>query len=229
MSSITDSPTGGSSRRGWLKKLGGVLGGSLLLGKSQAAAAAALDVAAPQGNEPFLSEIMLVSFNFAPKGWALCNGQLLAINQNQALFALLGTTYGGNGQTNFALPDLRGRVVVGDGNGFALGQRAGAESHTLLAAQIPPHTHGLKASTARGTTNLSGTAATTHHYLADNGGGAPQYGGDVNTTLANSPAAAAPAVNVSSVVGGSQPHENRQPYTCLNYVIALQGIFPSSN
>ncbi|SDY20615.1 phage tail protein [Hymenobacter psychrophilus] len=229
MSSITDSPTGGSSRRSWLKKLGGVLGGGLLLGKSPAVAAAPLDVAAPQGNQPFLSEIMMVSFNFAPKGWALCNGQLLPINQNQALFSLLGTTYGGNGQTTFALPDLRGRVIAGVGDNVTLGQKSGADSQVLLATQIPPHVHGLKASTANGTTNLAGTSGpTVHNYLADNGGGAPQYGGNLNTALANSPAAA-PPINVSSIAGGSQAHENRQPFTCLNYVIALQGIYPSSN
>lgn len=175
---------------------------------------------------------MLVSFNFAPKGWALCDGQQLPINQNQALFSLLGTRYGGNGQTTFALPDLRGRVIAGadggDGSGLPLGERAGADSHRLLATQIPPHVHGIKASAANGTTPLSGTVPNGHNYVADNGGGSPQYGGNVNTALANSLTAPTP-VNVSSVVGGSQAHENRQPYLCLNYVIALQGIFPSPN
>lgn len=231
MSVQTDLPAGESSRRGWLKKLGALLGGSLLLGKSRAAAAGPLGVAGTQGNDPFLSEIMLVAFNFAPKGWALCNGQLLPINQNQALFSLLGTTYGGNGITNFALPDLRGRVVVGEGDGYLLGQRWGSDSHTLLATQIPPHVHGIKASTVQGTTPLSGTAGpTVHHYAADNGGGGPQYGnaGTVNAALANS-TSTNPAVNVSSSAGGSQAHENRQPYLTLNYIIALQGIFPSPN
>ncbi|TGE14485.1 phage tail protein [Hymenobacter elongatus] len=185
-------------------------------------------VASPQTYEPFLSEIMLVSFNFPPKGWAFCNGQLLPINQNQALFALLGTTYGGNGQTTFALPDLRGRVIAHVGQGLVLGQKGGAEAHALLASEIPSHMHGLKVSTAVGTTALSGTAGpVVHHYLADNGGGAPQYGGSSNTVLASS--TTAPTVNVSSSAGGSQPHENRQPFLCLNYVIALQGIFPSQN
>lgn len=231
MSSTSNLPAADSSRRSWFKKLGAVLGGGLLLGKSQAAAATPLGVAETTGLNSFLSEIMLVSFNFAPRGWAMCNGQLLAINQNQALFSLLGTTYGGDGRTTFALPDLRGRVLVSDGGDFSLGQRGGAQSHTLLPSEIPPHAHGIKASTATGTTSLSGTAGpTVHHYVADNGGGSPQYGtvASVNTQLANSPAAN-PVVNISSAVGGNQPHENRQPFLCLNYVICLQGVFPSPN
>lgn len=231
MSSIIDSSAGGSSRRSWLKKLGGVLGGGFLLGKSQAAAAARpQSVAAPQGFDPFFGEIMLVSFAFAPKGWALCNGQLLPIAQNAALFSLLGTQYGGNGTTNFALPDLRGRVLAYAANGQAQGQKGGEETHVLLAAEMPPHLHGLASSTAPGTTALSGTTGpTVHHYLADSGV-VPQYGSaaTINTALANSPAAN-PPVNVSSVVGTNQPHENRQPYLCLNYVIALTGIYPSRN
>jgi len=227
MSSFNTLPVADSSRRSWFKKLGAVLGGGLLLGKSQAATAGPLGVAETMGNPSFLSEIMLVSFNFAPRGWALCNGQLLPINQNQGLFSLLGTTYGGDGRTNFALPDLRGRVVVGDGANFSLGQRGGAESHRLLANEIPPHMHGLKASTATGTTHLSGTAGpTVHNYPANSGGGVPQYGGDINTQLASS-SAVDPPVNVSSAIGGNQAHENRQPYICLNYIICLQGIFPS--
>lgn len=228
MSSITNLPTDGSSRRSWLKKLGAVLGGGLLLGKSQAAAATPLGVTETAGLNSFLSEIMLVSFNFAPRGWAMCNGQLLAINQNQALFSLLGTTYGGDGRTTFALPDLRGRVLVSDGGNFSLGQRGGTQSHTLLASEMPPHVHGIKASTATGTTSLAGTAGpTAHHYVADNGGGLPQYGtvASVDAQLASS--TASPVVNISSAIGGNQPHENRQPFLCLNYVICLQGIFPS--
>lgn len=231
MSSITNLPTDGSSRRSWLKKLGGVLGGGFLLSRSQPAAASPLGVAETTGLQSFLSEIMLVSFNFAPKGWAMCNGQILPINQNQALFSLLGTTYGGDGRTTFALPDLRGRVVVHDGSGYTLGQKSGAERHVLLASEIPPHVHGLKASTATGTTSLSGTSGpTAHHYVADNGGGSPQYGAvaSVNTQLASS-SAADPAVNISSAMGGNQAHENRQPFLCLNYVICLQGIFPSQS
>lgn len=228
MFSSNKLPAGGASRRGWLKKLGGLLAGGALLGKSQPAAASALSVASVNGLDSFLSEIMLVSFNFAPKGWALCNGQFLPINQNLALFSLLGTTYGGNGQTTFALPDLRGRVIVGNGaTGYTLGQTGGEERHVLLAAELPPHAHGMKVSTDLGTTNLSGASAATPNYLADNGGGSPQYGTDVNTVLANAPGTT--PVNISSAVGGSQSHENRQPFLTLNYVICLQGIFPSPN
>lgn len=230
MSLQTNSSVESNSRRGWLKKLGGVLGGSVLLGKSRAAAAGPQSVASVQGMPPFLSEIMLVAFDFPPKGWALCDGQLLPINQNQALFALLGTTYGGNGQTNFALPNLRGRVVAHVGDDLTLGQRGGTTAHTLAANEIPPHTHGLKVSAAAGTTPLSGVPGppVVHHYLANNGGGAPQFGSNVNAALASS--AADPPVNVSSAAGGSQAHNNMQPYLCLNYIICIQGgIFPSQN
>src|SRR5215213_8016475 len=104
--------------------------------------------------EPFLSEIRLMSFNFAPKGWALCNGQLLPINQNQALFSLLGTTYGGDGRVNFALPDLRGKVPIHVGSGFTLGEKGGEQAHTLSIAELPTHTHVAEA------TSISATAAT---------------------------------------------------------------------
>jgi microcystin-dependent protein len=171
---------------------------------------------------------MLVSFSFAPKGWALCNGQLLPIAQNQALFSLLGATYGGNGQTTFALPDLRGRVIVGNGaTDYTLGQTGGKERHVLLAAELTPHAHGMKASTLIGTTNLSGIAPSTPHYLADNGGGSAQYNDAPNSVLAGVPGTT--PVNISSAVGGGQSHENRQPYIALNYVICLEGIFPSPN
>jgi microcystin-dependent protein len=165
-------------------------------------------------SEPFLSEIKIVSFNFPPKGWALCNGQLLPINQNQALFALLGTRYGGNGQTNFALPNLRGQVPIHVGNGHTLGEAAGSPSVTVNIQQLPTHTHALQASTTLGDTPLS-----------------------TNTALAQTPALiyTQPAslitlapVSVSNV-GGSQPHNNMMPYLVLNFIIALQGIFPSQN
>jgi microcystin-dependent protein len=228
MFSSNDLPAGGASRRGWLKKLGGLVAGGALLGKSQPAAARSTQsVASVDGLDSFLSEIMLVAFNFAPKGWALCNGQLLPIAQNQPLFSLIGTSYGGDGRNNFALPDLRGRVIVGSGSGFIAGQSGGEERHVLLASELPPHAHGMKTSTAIGTTNLSGIAPTTTHYLADNGGGSPQYNDAPNTVLANSTTPA--LVNISSATGGGQAHENRQPYLTLNYVICLQGIFPSPN
>lgn len=165
--------------------------------------------------EPFLSELRLFSFGFAPKGWALCNGQLLPINQNQALFALLGTTYGGNGQTNFALPNLRGRVPIHFGDGFTLGQTAGEDAHTLTISEMPTHQHFLQATTADPTTNIpNGTLLSSS---------APN---DFYTGPADFTAAVASSV---SNVGGSQPHENRQPFLTLSWCIALQGIFPSQN
>ena len=166
-------------------------------------------------SEPFLSEIKVVSFNFPPKGWALCNGQFLPINQNQALFALLGTTYGGNGQTTFALPNLRGQVPIHVGNGHTLGEKAGTTSVTVNIQQLPTHTHPVLASTANGTVPVptnSALAATPAKIY-----GAPSSG---LTTLN--------PVNVSSV-GGSQAHNNMMPYLVLNFIIALQGIFPSQN
>lgn len=165
-------------------------------------------------SEPFLSEIKIVSFNFPPKGWALCNGQFLPINQNQALFALLGTTYGGNGQTTFALPNLRGRVPIHFGSGHDLGEAAGSTSVTINIQQLPTHTHFVNASNTVGDTpSPSGT------LLADTP--ANIYNPPNNLTTLN------PA-NVSSV-GGSQPHNNMMPYLVLNFIIALQGIFPSRN
>jgi microcystin-dependent protein len=164
--------------------------------------------------EPFLSEIRIFSFNFPPKSWALCNGQLLPINQNQALFALLGTTYGGNGQTTFALPDLRGRVPMHTGGGLVLGQRAGEEAHTLSLAEMPAHTHQAKAS-GNGPTV---TAPTGNFWSSNTGFTAYGTAGDT---------AMAPAAIGNT--GGSQAHENRSPYLTLNYCIALQGIFPSQN
>jgi microcystin-dependent protein len=161
-------------------------------------------------SEPFLSEIKIVSFNFPPKGWALCNGQLLPINQNQALFALLGTTYGGNGQTNFALPNLRGRVPIHFSNAHNLGEAAGSTSVTVNIQQLPTHTHALMGSQ---------TASPTNTVLASTG--SPIYAPPAALTTLN-------AVSVSSV-GGSQPHNNMMPYLTLNFIIALQGIFPSRN
>ncbi|WP_210492451.1 tail fiber protein [Patulibacter sp. SYSU D01012] len=161
--------------------------------------------------EPFLSELRLMSFNFAPKGWALCNGQLLPINQNQALFALLGTTYGGNGQTNFALPDLRGRTPVSQATDFVLGQRGGEEAHTVTVAEMPQHTHPATATSARGTQAAPGLLAGANNVYR--------------------PADALTALSPASVTsaGGGQAHENRQPYLVLTWCIALQGIFPSPN
>jgi microcystin-dependent protein len=165
-------------------------------------------------SEPFLSEIKIVSFNFPPKGWALCNGQFLPINQNQALFALLGTTYGGNGQTTFALPNLRGRVPIHMGNGHTLGEAAGSTSVTVNIQQLPTHLHGLQASSNASNT----TADPTNAFLGFVNGG---YGQPASLATLN-------PQSVTSV-GGSQPHNNMMPYLVLNYIIALQGIFPSRN
>lgn len=164
--------------------------------------------------EPFMSEIKVVSFNFPPRGWAFCNGQQLPINQNQALFSLLGTVYGGNGQTTFALPNLQGRLPMHTGNGHTLGETAGASSVTLNVQQLPTHLHALSASTNSSST----TADPTNAFLAPVNGG---YGAaSTLTTLEPS--------SVSSV-GGSQAHTNMMPYLVLNFIIALQGIFPSQN
>jgi microcystin-dependent protein len=167
--------------------------------------------------DPFLGEIKLVSFNFPPKGWALCNGQLLPINQNQALFALLGTTYGGNGQTNFALPNLRGRVPVHMGDMNPLGTAAGASSVTLTQAQLPAHMHQGVQSNALATSNNPAGA-----MLGKKG----RLGRDLYAAPSNVSHTAATA---STPIGGGQPHNNMQPYLVLNAVIALQGIFPSMN
>lgn len=161
--------------------------------------------------EPFLSEIRIFSFVFAPKGWALCNGQLLPINQNQALFSLLGTTYGGDGRVNFALPDLRARVPIHVGDGHTLGERAGEQAHTLSIAEIPEHTHVANASSSNGD-----TAFAVGHVLAKAGN---LYAGASNLTSLS-------PTSISSV-GGSQAHLNMQPFLTLSFCIALQGIFPS--
>ena len=162
---------------------------------------------------PFLGEIRLVAFTYAPQGWALCWGQTLPINQNQALFALLGTTNGGNGQTTFQLPDLRGRVPVHKGSGHTLGEIGGEPTHTLTLAELPQHTHGLSVAAA-----ATATTPSTATVLAQPGKAA--YAPAASTTLSAATVAQA---------GGSQPHQNMAPYLALNYAIALQGIFPSQN
>ena len=161
--------------------------------------------------EPFLSEIRIMSFGFAPQGWALCNGQTLPINQNQALFSLLGTTFGGNGQTTFQLPDMRGRVPIHVGGGHTLGERAGEEAHTVTIPEMPAHNHLVNAVNVPAATNVA-----------------------TGAFLAQRDAAYAPPANPATLAageigntGGSQPHTNMQPYLALNFSIALQGIFPS--
>jgi microcystin-dependent protein len=163
--------------------------------------------------EPFMSEIRIMSFVYAPRGWALCNGQLLPINQNQALFSLLGTTYGGDGRVNFALPDLRGRVSMHMGSGHTLGERGGEQAHTLSIAELPTHTHVLSASPTTGNQPV-----VTNNVMASSAPN-PVYG----------PAQSLVALNPGTVTntGGSQAHLNMQPFLTLNFCIALTGIFPS--
>jgi microcystin-dependent protein len=162
---------------------------------------------------PYLAELRIFSFNFAPKGWAMCNGQTMAINQNQALFALLGTTYGGNGITTFNLPNLQGRMPVHVGGGISLGQLGGEATHTLTVSEMTAHTHPVN-----GSSTLANLGDPTGNLWAT--GNAAYNPGPPNTTL--HPASITNA-------GGSQPHENMSPYLVLTVCIALQGIFPSQN
>jgi microcystin-dependent protein len=164
--------------------------------------------------EPFLSEIRIMSFVFAPKGWALCNGQFLPINQNQALFSLLGTTFGGDGRITFKLPDLRGRVPIHVGNGHTLGESGGEQAHTLSIAELPIHTHFLEC-----TNNVATTDVPASNVYAQAGG--DSYGA-AQSVIAMNPTAV-------GNVGGSQAHLNMQPFLTLSFCIALQGIFPSPN
>lgn len=179
-------------------------------------------------SNPFLAEIRITSFNFAPKGWALCNGQLLPINQNQPLFALLGTTYGGDGRVNFALPNLQGRMPVHVGNGINLGALGGETAHTLVLNEMPLHNHTPAADTAVATSNTPDPSGSKVLGQSTGSGGSPvkpfaasiYSSGNPNSTL-----------NPSCVsnVGGNQPHDNMSPYLVLSFIIALQGIFPSQN
>jgi microcystin-dependent protein len=164
-------------------------------------------------SERFLGEIRLMSFNFAPKGWALCNGPFLPISQNQALFSLLGTTYGGNGTTTFQLPNLQGRVPMHFGNGHTQGQSSGEPNHTLLTSELPTHTH-----LAQGSPTAANQPVPTGAVL----GQANNLYHAATNQVALGPSSVATA-------GASQPHENRQPFLTLTFAIALQGIFPSRN
>lgn len=169
---------------------------------------------------PFLGEIRIISWNFPPKGWAFCNGQLLPINQNQALFSLLGTTYGGDGRVNFALPDFRSRAPIHSGQGWILGQAAGQEFHTVVQSEMPAHNHGVNASMLQADSAfVQVTSPASQNVFGTVAGGL--YGG-LSNPVAMSP-------QTVSSLGGSQPHENRQPFLVLNFIIALQGVFPSRN
>lgn len=159
---------------------------------------------------PYLGEIRLVSFNFAPQGWAMCNGQLLPINQNVALFNLIGTTYGGDGMSTFALPNLQGRVAMGISQSHSIGESAGTETETLTLAQVPAHNHSLAASDQQQSTNQPAGALLT--------AGGYYMSGNPDVTM---------STQAIGATGGGQPHNNLQPYLVLNYIIALQGIFPA--
>jgi len=199
-------------RRSFLARAGAVFAGLAVLAKARSAPAAIQDA------DPWVGEIAMVGFNFAPTGWALCDGQLLAISQNTALFSLLGTTYGGNGTTTFALPDLRGRAPIHQGQGpglspYVIGQVGGTETTTLTVGQMPAHSHAAMADSGNGTSDTP-----TGLLVARNAGGVPQYG-------SNAVASLAPGAIAST--GSSPPHQNLQPYLTINFIIALQGIFPS--
>ncbi len=169
---------------------------------------------------PFLGEIKLFSFNYTINGWAKCNGQLLPINQNQALFALLGTTYGGNGQTNFALPDLRHRVPIHKGSSFIQGQSGGEIAHTLTISELPTHLHFVNAVAPNDSSTNSNIP--TGNFLSNS---APA---EIYNSGAGNPGFLPPAPPTISNVGGSQAHNNMQPYLAMNFMIALIGIFPSN-
>jgi len=191
-----------------------ILGAATAAAAGLAAQAIAIKPAFAQAYEPFLGEIAMVTFNFAPQGWALCNGQLLNIAQNTALFALLGTTYGGDGVKTFALPNLQGRIPMHQGNSHVLGQSGGVETVTLTQAQMPKHGHVLTASQ-----NSATTKTPKANVLA--------------TETQNTYASATNLANMSSsaigTAGGNAPHTNLQPYLTINFIIALQGVFPSQD
>jgi microcystin-dependent protein len=177
---------------------------------------------------PYIGEIKIISWNFPPKGWAFAIGQLLPINQNQALFSLLGTTYGGDGRVNFALPDLRGRVPIHVGNGFTQGQIGGEASHTLTMSEMPAHVHPLNADAT--TPAASNSITPVANNSIGQTIGVPSQGSTFpdniySTGTVNAAMASATVGNT----GGSQPHENRQPFLVLNFIVALQGVFPSQN
>lgn len=213
------APAVNNPRRDFLARAAAAVGGGLLAlagqpvlpGGSRARAATA-------GAEPFIGEIMLFAGTFPPVGWAFCDGQLLAIAQNTALFSLIGTTYGGNGQTTFALPDLRGRVPIHPGQGpglpgFTLGESSGEPAHTLLTTELPAHSHALLADASNGSQSGPGNA-----FPARDPSGSPAYSAASNTSM---------AAGAISSVGSSQPHNNMQPFLALNFCICLQGIYPS--
>jgi microcystin-dependent protein len=183
--------------------------------------------------EPFLSEIRIMSFIFAPKGWALCNGQLLPINQNQPLFSLLGTTYGGDGRVNFALPDLRGKAAIHEGSGHTLGERGGETAHTLNLQEMPQHLHFLAARSGVAQNAVFSDVPSANPVQPPPNPPGPytvEISNAFGSAMYGAPTSLVP-MNAGSVsnVGGSQPHQNMMPYLVLSFCIALQGIFPSPN
>jgi microcystin-dependent protein len=220
-----------SGRRGFLGRLLGAIASGFVLAKPATALERATPGAEPNEQQarstsplstldadPWLGEIALVPFSYAPKNWALCNGQLLPISQNATLFSLIGTTYGGDGQTTFGLPDLRGRAPIHQGQGIGLsvrviGELAGEEAHTLALSEIPKHGHSLMADPAVGSSDSPANAAP-----AKNAAGIPQYSS--NTTTAMSASAV-------GLTGGGGGHNNMPPFLVMNYIIALVGTFPS--
>ncbi|RTQ48477.1 phage tail protein [Hymenobacter gummosus] len=213
---MAQASTSLTTRRSWLQRLQGWL--------RPAAPAAVAPTYSPRasvyginGGQPYVGEIGIFCGNFAPVGWAFCDGSLLAISEYDTLYQLIGTTYGGDGQQTFALPDLRGRVPMHSGNGYTLSETGGVEQVTLTQQQIPSHSHFVPASTSPGT-----TASPSGAVPADGANGSAQYTQDTGSLVKQ------PAQNLP-VVGGSQPHENMQPFLVVNYIISLYGIFPSFN
>ncbi len=175
---------------------------------------------------PYLGEIRIFSGNFAPRGWALCNGQLLPINQNQALFSILGTTYGGNGITSFALPDLRGKLAMDEGNGHNQGETSGSTTHTLTLGEMPSHTHATTPTITHNANSAAGNLSSpVGNYFAKNVARGNEFSSESNTTGTS----IALPTNTIGNVGGTQSHSNIAPYTIVNFIIALQGIYPSQN
>lgn len=210
----THGPDGPATRRSFLKRMLGLVAGGAALGAGSLLPRGEAEAAA---TDPYLGEIMLFAGNYAPRGWARCDGQLLPINQNQALFSLLGTTYGGNGVTTFALPDLRGRAPIhaGQGPGLTdrpLGEQGGEESHTLTQAEMPLHTHPARARSGNGT-----SASPAGLLPARDPSGTPHYGAGADVTL---------ALDAIGAAGGDQPHNNMQPYLTVTFCICLAGVFP---
>lgn len=178
-------------------------------------------------SEPFLAEIRMFGFNFAPRGWAFCDGQILPINQNQSLYSLLGTVYGGDGRTSFALPDLRGRTPMHVGSGDQLsvtqGQKSGAETHTLSTNELPPHSHSVSTTGNQGSdADLYGTIGSENNVLASQKRGAPPFYTDANALVSMHD-------KTITHTGNSQAHNNMQPYLTISFAIAIQGLFPSRN